>query len=222
MTDPPFSPRLDVLTPPQRRLWDELAEVPETFTLYGGTGLALHLGHRRSVDFDFFGGRRFDPDDLLSELPFAAGAEIVDRRADTLTVRVDRGGPALVSFFGVPGIGRVRPPKRSGDGVRIADLLDIAGMKVSVVQKRADVKDFRDVAALLRAGVSLSEALAAGRVLYGGQFVPEITPRALSYFADGDLRTLSEADRAVRSAAVAAADPTFLPDLDPFEPRGER
>ena len=178
----------------------------------------MHLGHRRSVDFDFFGGERFDPDELLADLPFAADAEVVDRRANTLTVRTDRGGPVLASFFGVPEIGRVRPPSIAA-GVRVADRLDIAGMKVSVVQKRADVKDYRDVAALLRAGVTLSEALAAGRAIYGRQFVPEISLRALSYFEDGDVGTLSEADRAVLSDAVAGVDPSAIPDLHPVRPR---
>jgi hypothetical protein len=55
-----FSPRLDVLPEAQRRLWGELTAVPDEFTLYGGTALALHLGHRKSVDFDFFGKRAID------------------------------------------------------------------------------------------------------------------------------------------------------------------
>lgn len=55
-----FRPRLDVLPEAQRRLWEELCAVPDEFTLYGGTALALHLGHRQSVDFDFFGSRAID------------------------------------------------------------------------------------------------------------------------------------------------------------------
>lgn len=53
-----FSPRLDILA--QRRLWAKLSAVPDEFTLYGGTALALHLGHCNSVDFDFFGSRVID------------------------------------------------------------------------------------------------------------------------------------------------------------------
>ena len=53
-----FIPRLDILPEPQRRLWDELATVPAEFVLYGGTAIALHLGHRQSEDFDFFGPTR--------------------------------------------------------------------------------------------------------------------------------------------------------------------
>jgi hypothetical protein len=53
----PFAPRLEILPPAQRKLWNELSETPREFVLYGGTALALHLGHRHSVDFDFFGNR---------------------------------------------------------------------------------------------------------------------------------------------------------------------
>ncbi len=60
-----FDPRLDVLPAAQRRLWDELGDTPPEFVLYGGTALALRLGHRKSADFDFFGAKPFDPGELL-------------------------------------------------------------------------------------------------------------------------------------------------------------
>jgi hypothetical protein len=65
-----FEPRLDVLPVSQRRLWPELDAVPSDFVLYGGTGLALQLGHRVSEDFDFFSSSGFDPDRLRLRLPF--------------------------------------------------------------------------------------------------------------------------------------------------------
>jgi hypothetical protein len=48
-----FVPRLDILPDAQRRLWPELARTPDNFTLYGGTAIALRLGHRQSADFYF-------------------------------------------------------------------------------------------------------------------------------------------------------------------------
>jgi len=59
---PIFVPNLSMLPPPQVRLWQELGSTPESFKLYGGTALALRLGHRSSVDFDFFSNAPFDPD----------------------------------------------------------------------------------------------------------------------------------------------------------------
>jgi len=49
-----FEPRVDVLPPSQLALWPKLACIKERFVLYGGTALALRLGHRASVDFDYF------------------------------------------------------------------------------------------------------------------------------------------------------------------------
>ncbi len=49
-----FKPNLTILLPSQLQLWPELDTTPEYFTLYGGTALALRLGHRFSVDFVFF------------------------------------------------------------------------------------------------------------------------------------------------------------------------
>lgn len=65
-----FEPRLDILPKSQRSLWPELDAVPSDFVLYGGTGLALQLGHRVSEDFDFFSSYGFNPDQLKSVLPF--------------------------------------------------------------------------------------------------------------------------------------------------------
>jgi hypothetical protein len=60
-------PNLDTLPSSQRSLWPELGGTPETFTLYGGTALALRLAHRTSVDFDFFSNASFDPDELAQK-----------------------------------------------------------------------------------------------------------------------------------------------------------
>jgi hypothetical protein len=107
-----------MLPPPQLRLWAELGATPEAFTLYGGTALTLRLGHRSSVDFDFFSNAPFDPERLASTLPYLKGAEPVQLAPNTLTYRVDRGGAVLVSFFGGLGLGQVAerdallPPRR--------------------------------------------------------------------------------------------------------------
>src|SRR5215469_6126733 len=130
MTTGTLIPRLDILAAPQRRLWDELTDVPSDFALYGGTALALQLGHRRSVDFDFFGTRPFDPATLAASIPFMRSATITQSEANTLSGIVNRGGPVKLSFFGFPGIPRLAPPHVAPDtGLRIASLLDIAGTK---------------------------------------------------------------------------------------------
>lgn len=182
--------------------------------LYGGTALALRLGHRDSVDFDFFADRAFQPMALYESLPFLKGATIVQSEANTLTCLVHRDGDVKLSFFGLPHIARINTPDICADtGLRIASLLDLAATKVAVVQQRAQAKDYVDIDALISAGVSLGEALASARLVYGDAFAPTPTIKALAYFGDGDLPTLPEDVKQRLVAATTAVDPTRLPSL---------
>jgi hypothetical protein len=209
-----FTPNLSILPVPQRALWPELGVTPDTFTLYGGTALALRLGHRSSVDFDFFSNASFDPDRLAQEIPYLRNAERLQVAPDTLTCRVERGGPVLVSFFGGLGLGQVAAPERVRDiRLHVASLLDVAGTKAAVVQKRAEVRDYIDIDAILRQGIDLPKVLSAGMAIYGRQFNPLITLKALSYF--DDLLGLPVEVRTRLGKAVAAVDIAMLPVLTP-------
>ena len=74
-----FVPNLSKLPRPQLKLWPELGVTPESFTLYGGTALTLRLGHRTSVDFDFFSNEPFDPERLAATLAGCAGHAYLSR-----------------------------------------------------------------------------------------------------------------------------------------------
>jgi hypothetical protein len=223
-----FAPRLDILPPPQRRVWDELGAVPREFVLYGGTAIALHLGHRQSADFDFFGNKPLDPVKLVPAVPFLAGAIVTQREPNTFSCSVDRGGLVKLSFFGLPEIPRLAPPLIAPDnGLQVASLLDLGGTKASVVQMRAEAKDYIDIDAILTDGrIDLPTALAAGLAIYGTQFNPQSTLKALSYFEDGNLRRLTRPvkDRLANAArnvdldrlpAIAGPDRGVNPDRGP-------
>ena len=135
-----FTPRLETLPAPQRKLWGEMSAVPSVFVLYGGTALALRLGHRASEDFDFFS----------RQVSFLAGSPRLQSSPNTLTVLVERDGPVKVSFFGGLKLRRVHDPEPAeGSGVLVASLLDLAATKPKVVQDRAEAKDYIDIARLL-------------------------------------------------------------------------
>jgi hypothetical protein len=211
-----FEPHLEILPAAQKTLWTELSAVPDEFVLYGGTALALHLGHRDSVDFDFFSNRALDLAALESEISFLKGARIIQREKNTLSVIVERGDSVKVSFFGVPNLPRLMPTHVvDGNGLQVASLIDLAGTKASVVQVRAEAKDYIDIDALLRIGkVDLGTALVAAQKLYGSSFNPEITLKALSYFDDGDLRALPEEMKARLAGAAREVDLEHLPRLE--------
>ena len=206
---------LDILPMAQRRLWNELGQVPPEFVLYGGTAIALQLGHRQSIDFDFFSNQPLSSSILDLALPFLENATITQRAPDTLSCTVIRGEAIKLSFFGVPKLPRLLLPSFAVDtGLAIASLLDLAGTKASVVQMRAEAKDYIDIDALLTDGrIDMSMALASASVLYGQQFNPQITLKALTYFEEEPLRTLSDDLKQRLLQAVRGVDLDHLPVL---------
>lgn len=216
-----FVPRLETLPPPQRRLWGELGQTPAEFVLYGGTALALRLGHRTSEDFDFFSAEPFDPVRLQASVPYLRGAEVLRQAADTLTCLLDRNGLVRVSYFGGLRLDWVNDPQiAKGAGVKVASLIDLAAAKAELVQRRASVKDYIDLdAAIAQGGVSLEEALAAAGAVHGPAFNPLPTLKALVYFGDGDLATVPEDVRRRLAAAVKGATPRRPRRLQAASPR---
>lgn len=217
----PFTPRFDALPVAQQRLWPELAQTPSHFILYGGIAIALHLGHRSSVDFDFFSPQSFEPRSLLETLPYLRGAAVRQSAANTLTVSVDRDGPIQLSFLGNFDLGQVAVPEIvDGPRFHVASLIDLAGMKAAVVTQRAELRDYLDIHALLtKAKISLSEMLAAGSIIYGAEFNPLLSLKAISYHADPGLADLPGSVRRDLVAAVLDTDPAKLPALSAIRTR---
>jgi hypothetical protein len=190
-------PRFDVLPAAQRAFWPELACVPRRFVLYGGTALALRLGHRESIDFDFFAHDPLDHHELEREIPWLREGDALQEEANARTVLVrSPEGSVKISFFGKIAFGRVGEPASTEDGIlRVASLLDLAGTKVKALLQRVESKDYLDVAALLRAGVPIEHILGAARSLFGPAFNPLIAQKTLAYFEGGDLASLPDAVR---------------------------
>src|SRR5271165_294785 len=220
-----FEPRLEVLPESQSRLWPELDAVPSDFVLYGGTGLALQLGHRASEDFDFFSSSGFDADDLRSRLPFfrdldtANADRWVHRTRDNLEAFVDRGGMVKVAFFGgLDTLQRVQDPRRAaGSRVQVASLVDLAGMKMRVIQVRGSWKDYVDIHTLVsRGGIDVPTGLAAAKAI-DRSFDPIMSIRALQYYGDG---TLSRVPAAMQRDLTRWAQAVDLGKLPSLHPRG--
>jgi hypothetical protein len=211
-------PRLDILPPAQQAVWKELSQIPETFTLYGGTAIALYLGHRQSVDFDFFGNETFRPLDLLASLPLLDGATVTQSEPNTLSVVIYRDQePVKISFFGLPNIKQLRTPTVCGDNnIKVASLLDLAGMKAAVVQQRAEAKDYIDIDAILSASdIDLPTSIGAARAIYGSSFSATASLKAISYFGEPALEGLPSDLKARLTKAVASVRPDNIPEILP-------
>ena len=192
----PFEPRIEILPLAQKEIWSQLAPAPGlSLVLYGGTAVALHLGHRVSIDFDFFSSKPLEKAKIETSFHFARNARTIQEEKNTLVLGVPMpSGPVKVSFFGGMGLGRINDPLRTRDSVLlIASLEDLLATKLKAILDRAEAKDYRDISAILSAGVSLEKGLG----VFAGNYRrdPALPLKALGYFRDGDLPSLPKADQ---------------------------
>lgn len=193
-----FDPRFDILPPAQLEIWQTLAPAaPMDFALYGGTAIALQLGHRQSVDFDFFSSKALDKEALRETFPFFWNGGILQDEPNTLVVSANMpSGEVKVSFFGGFGFGRVNDPLQSTDGVLlVASIDDLMATKLQAILDRAEAKDYRDLAAMLASGADLSKALGAFKAMFRGE--PRTALMAIGYFEDGDVGSISAQEKRV-------------------------
>lgn len=135
-------------------------DIPRTFYLAGGTGLALLLHHRRSIDLDFFSrtnrldfeGRR----SLVAQLRRLPGWSLTEAREGTVHGRLGR---VRVSFFWYPEP-LVKPLIHQGR-LHVASLEDIGLMKLGAIIGRGSRKDFVDLYTICQ-HVPLPRLLALG------------------------------------------------------------
>ncbi len=140
--------RLEVLTPDARALAPDLCTslVGTDFVLAGGTGLALQLGHRISVDFDWFCRPDVFPPGLADRLSgLGHPITMLQDRADTMECLLATVRCTFIAFR--PAFG---PSAERLHGMPIAPIEDIGAMKLIAVSQRGAKKDFYDLYAILQ------------------------------------------------------------------------
>ena len=128
--------------------------IVSSWTLAGGTALALQLGHRDSEDLDFFRTESFDVDNLLARLARVSDTRVLSRSGDTLHVLL---AGLRISFLKTE-VAMLFPPSEYR-GLMLADPRDIAVMKVIAIGGRGSRKDFIDLYCLLKGGMNMPEIL---------------------------------------------------------------
>lgn len=144
---------LDILPPAQLKLWPLLKDIPKDFILYGGTAVALQLGHRISVDFDFFSDLPLDKAQLIKNFRLLEKYNMVQPELNTINCIIDfPEGTVKLQFLA--GLGsrqkRVAAPMIAKDNqLQIASLKDLLAIKLNTIQHRAECKDYIDIDAIL-------------------------------------------------------------------------
>ena len=141
--------KLFVLSENRKKIIPSFVTWKNEFYLAGGTGLALQIGHRDSVDFDFFTNNSFDPNKLIKKL-----TKIFDRNSfkviqiekNTLSILLNL--EIKISFMTYDY--SVVSPFISTEYLNIASIPDIACMKLSTIMQRSALKDYVDLYEIMK------------------------------------------------------------------------
>ena len=141
-------PPLEVLTSEQARVWKALAEPSREWNAYlaGGAGLAIHLRHRQSKDFDWFTRSTVEPSKILSDVT-QTGLHLDRLMQNTIGSFHAIVSGTEVSLFRYPY--PILEPSTTWEGGELASILDIAAMKISALRQRSSKRDFVDLCVLI-------------------------------------------------------------------------
>jgi len=171
----------EVIISEARKIFDKLSHFPN-FYLAGGTGLALQLGHRVSVDFDLFWRKDIPKNLLLKARRVSKNLEIkvVINHSEQLTVTVEGINVSFVKYP-FPVISKFIEYQ----GIKILPSLEIAAMKAYALGRRATLKDYVDLYFILKGKVSsLEETITLCEKKYGSEFDPRLFLEQLIYLKD--------------------------------------
>jgi hypothetical protein len=154
-----------------------------TFSLVGGTALALRYGHRSSVDLDLFCHEKFDHLPIVEELGVTFEDRFEYKQQNTQfgifcfieNVKVD-----IVYFPHLP-----ITPIESFSHIRMYSSADIAAMKIQAVLGRGKKKDFWDLYELFK-HYSLQQVMGWHKQKYPSQMLAISIPHAITYFVDAE------------------------------------
>lgn len=186
----------EILEGPQKSVLALLdrAPIPTGVYLAGGTALALHLGHRRSVDLDFFSQEPIENENLLALLRQIGDIRV--ERNESGTFRGQLAG-AQISFirYDYP---LLDAPIKPDFGPRVAGIRDIASMKLSAIMSRGSRRDFLDLYAVCQHGHGIEDVYRWFEQKYAGiSYDPYHLAKSLVYFVDAEKEPMPEMLQAV-------------------------
>jgi hypothetical protein len=172
----------EIFNTQQAQLFPLLQRFSRSFYLVGGTAIALHLGHRRSIDYDLFTSTNLVKHRIkakLLKIPFHQAPIFEDY--DQLHLMLNN---VKVTFFNFPypivhqvNIGKV---------ITMPDLLSLAAMKAFALGRRAKWKDYVDMYFLLYNHFTIEEISKKCETLFSGQFSEKLFRQQLAFHNDID------------------------------------
>jgi len=171
----------NILTKEQAELLPLIKQFAPQFGLVGGTAIALHLGHRRSIDFDLFTFKKFDGADIRNTIRryYPIDQVFVDN-PNELTVLVHT---VKLTFFTYPF--PIAFTDNFQNVILIPSLIILAAMKAFALGRRAKWKDYVDLFFIFQK-YSLSDVISETIQMFGGEFNEKLFREQLAYIEDVD------------------------------------
>lgn len=167
----------EIFTSEQNRLLPLVRVFSKNFYLVGGTAIALHLGHRRSIDFDLFSKEKFGNQSILNKIfSFTTPDEIIVNKFDELTLIIQG---VKITFFHYPY--EISRSENLGDNLKMPDLLTLSAMKAFALGQRAKWKDYVDLYFILKDHFTVSKISQRSREIFDG-FNEKLFRGQLAYF----------------------------------------
>jgi hypothetical protein len=153
-----------------------------SFYLVGGTAIALHLGHRRSIDFDLFSPSPLVKHRIkmkLLQMPFKQVPVFEDY--DQLHLLVNN-----IKFTFVHFPYPINHPVKVDSFITIPSLLTLASMKAFALGRRAKWKDYTDLFFILKYHYTIQEICRECETNFGTQFSGKLFRSQLAFHKDID------------------------------------
>ena len=173
---------LEILSDQQRELLPFIAHFKRSFYLVGGTAIALHIGHRRSIDFDLFTKKKLNKSRIrqrVFELPY---------NKKTLFDDVDQAhfyiNEVKTTFFHYPY--PVEHPEMLDGIISMPSLLSLSAMKAFALGRRAKWKDYVDLYFMLNGYFSVREISMETERIFGQLFSEKLFRLQLAFHKDID------------------------------------
>lgn len=171
----------EILNSNQKEIIPFLLDLKKDFYLVGGTAIALQIGHRESIDFDYFTFKKVKNEAISKALIKRFGSyRLLFSDSESFHVIVN---DVKLTFFQYPFL---IPCEMRFERIKMPNLLELAAMKAYAIGRRSKWKDYVDLYFLLKDYFSRDQVEVRTSELFGELFSPKLFRQQLSYFQDID------------------------------------
>ena len=172
----------EVLNKKQLEFLPSLKQFSKDFMLVGGTAIALHLGHRRSIDFDLFSLKKVNRLSIQRKITkFTKIQKVFVDSKDEYTILVDG---IKLTFLYYPF--RFTAKDSVNNIIATPDLETLAALKAYALGRRSKWKDYVDLYFILKTKITLQKIIKRANIIFKDNFNEKIFRAQLSYFKDID------------------------------------